>query len=129
MCYLLYKEMRRIHKVALTLQRRRSQPLDSPTTPVLSEVSLNSVLGLTSPKTFKMKGSVLGHDVVVMVDPGATHNFISLSTVEKIGIPVVSTKEFGVTLGTGDPVKGFGECKDVLLVVQGLEKLVGHYEC
>lgn len=64
---------------------------DSPTTPVLSEVSLNSVLGLTSPKTFKMKGSVLGHDVVVMVDPGATHNFISLSTVEKIGIPVVST--------------------------------------
>lgn len=48
------------------------------------EVSLNSVVGLTTPKTMKMMGKIKGHEVIVMLNPGATHNFISLRTVQKL---------------------------------------------
>lgn len=41
------------------------------------ELSMNSVVGLTSPKTMKMKDTINGQEVVVLIDFGATHNFIS----------------------------------------------------
>lgn len=80
-----------------------------------SVISLNSVVGLTTPQTMKLRGVILGAEVVVLIDPGASHNFISSTTVEKLKIPVTSTKEFGVSLGTGDAVQGKGECKEVVL--------------
>lgn len=40
-------------------------------------VSLNSVVGIDNPKTMKLTGIIEGTKVVVMIDPGATHNFIS----------------------------------------------------
>lgn len=84
------------------------------------EISLNSVMGLTSPKTMKMFGTVGGQEVVVMVDPGATHNFISTQVVEKLGIPLHSLGTFGVSLGTGEAVQGSGECKGMVVKIQGL---------
>lgn len=53
-----------------------------------------------------------GQELVVMVDPGATHNFVSTNTVQKLNLShITTTKEFGVTLGTSDKVQGQGEYK------------------
>lgn len=84
------------------------------------EISLNSVVGFTSTKTFKIRGEVNGNPVIVMIDPGATHNFIALHAVEKLGIDCSPTKAFGVSLGTGDLIQSNGECKSVVLLMQGL---------
>lgn len=68
-----------------------SEPPMSPTTETITEVnshpevSLNSVIGLSNPKTMKLRGRVKGREVVVMVDPGATHNFVSKAVVEELG--------------------------------------------
>ncbi|KAL2533541.1 Ty3-gypsy retrotransposon protein [Abeliophyllum distichum] len=51
------------------------------------ELSLNSVVGLTAPQTMKVKGSILQQKVVVLLDCGATHNFILAKLVEKLGLP------------------------------------------
>ena len=91
---------------------------ESETTP--PEISLNSVVGLSNPKTMKLGGTIKGEHVVVMIDPGATHNFLSLTTLERLKIPLDSTKGFGVSLGNGEAVQGAGECKGVILVVQGI---------
>ena len=40
------------------------------------ELSMNFVIGLTSSKTMKLQGEIKGKGVIVMIDPGATHNFI-----------------------------------------------------
>lgn len=55
-----------------------------------------------------------------MVDPGATHNFISKEAVANLELTVTPSEEFGVSLGTGDSVQGRGICKSVVLEVQGM---------
>lgn len=77
-------------------------------------------MGITSPRTMKLLGCIRGDEIVVMVDPGAIHNFISKEAVQKLGIPVLRSKEFEVSLGTGDSVMGEGICKSVVLELQGI---------
>lgn len=48
--------------------------------------------------------------VVALIDPGATHNFISDTLVKKLKLPVSPTEECGVALGTGEAVKSKGIC-------------------
>ncbi|MCV5004166.1 retropepsin-like domain-containing protein, partial [Escherichia coli] len=66
------------------------------------EVSLNSVAGLTAPQTMKLRGTLSEQEVVVLIDPGATHNFISVDLVNKASLPLTKTATYGVTMGTGD---------------------------
>ncbi|XP_074377189.1 uncharacterized protein LOC141718709 [Apium graveolens] len=84
------------------------------------EISLNSVIGITSPKTMKLKGTIDNKQVVVMIEPGATHNFVSLDAVKALGLTITSSKNFGVALGTEESVQGKGECRSVVLQLQGI---------
>lgn len=84
-----------------------------------SEVSLNSVIGISNPKTMKLKGLLMGSEVVVMIDPGATQNFVSLEKVAELNIAVTDSGGFGVSLGNGEAIKGRGVCKDVILQLDG----------
>ncbi|XP_056686977.1 uncharacterized protein [Spinacia oleracea] len=80
-------------------------------------LSINSIVGFTNPKTLKMVGLINDNEVVVMVDPGATHNFISLRAVEKLKILVAESADFGVSLGNGEAVRGSGVCRGVRLTL------------
>ena len=46
------------------------------------QIPLNSLVGLTTPGTMKLKGEIRGQKVVVLIDCGATHNFISWELVK-----------------------------------------------
>ncbi|XP_048627868.1 uncharacterized protein LOC125596911 [Brassica napus] len=81
----------------------------------VAELSVNSVVGLSSPHTIKLKGRVAGEEVVVLIDSGATHNFISEELVKKLSIPRSTTKGYGVMVGAGLTVKGGGVCDEVEL--------------
>ena len=39
------------------------------------ELSMNSVVGLTTPQTMKLRGDIERQPMVVLIDEGATHNF------------------------------------------------------
>ena len=43
----------------------------------IANLSLHLLVGLSSPKTIKVKGEIRGREVVVLIDGEATHNFIS----------------------------------------------------
>ncbi|KAL0545922.1 hypothetical protein IC582_015819 [Cucumis melo] len=77
------------------------------------ELSLNSVVGLTAPGTFKLKGMVENQEIVIMVDCGVTHNFISLKLVENLKLPMAETTNYGVIMGSGKAVQGRGICKGI----------------
>lgn len=95
---------------------------DSPLLPheeVITEVSLNSVVGLSNPKTMKLRGSIGDFEVVVLIDPGAMHNFISMEVIKELEILVEKTGSFGVCLGNGESVCGNGLCRGVRLLLEG----------
>lgn len=67
----------------------------------MAEVSLNSVSGLTSPRTMKVLGKIGDKEVVVLVDSGATHNFVSSRLIDELALVVTGTRSVGVKLGNG----------------------------
>ena len=49
----------------------------------------------------------------VMIDTGASHNFISQELVQKLKLPILQTSEFCVTVGNGQQIRSHGICKSV----------------
>ncbi|KAI3716153.1 hypothetical protein L6452_23281 [Arctium lappa] len=84
-------------------------------------VSLNSVIGFVTPKTMKLEGMVEDQKVVILIDSGAFHNFISSTLVEKLELPVNHTGGYDISLGAGGGLKGRGICKGVRVWMQGIE--------
>ena len=84
------------------------------------ELSLNSVVGLTTSGTMNIKGTIRSKEVIILVDSGATHNLLSLELVQQLALPLTTTTNYGVMMGTGISVKGKGICRGVCISIQGL---------
>lgn len=69
--------------------------------------------GMTQPQTMKLQGMVKGESVLVLIDSGASHNFISTKLVQKLGLAVDPTNSFQVRLGDGHRKQTQGCCKDL----------------
>lgn len=93
--------------------------VDTDTTEVAA-LSLNSMGGFVSKKTLKILGEVGGISVVVLVDSGATHNFISKEIVEKAKLSLTSSTNYGVILGTDEAICAAGVCKGVILTISDI---------
>ncbi|KAL2475042.1 Retrotrans gag domain-containing protein [Abeliophyllum distichum] len=85
------------------------------------ELSLNFVVGLTPSRTMKVKGKIFEQEVVILIDCGASHNFISTEMVQKLGLPRTATTGYGVIVGTGLVVQDVGMCKGVMLETQHMK--------
>ncbi|KOM50008.1 hypothetical protein LR48_Vigan08g083500 [Vigna angularis] len=85
------------------------------------ELSAISAGGLTSPKTMKLKGRIEGREVLVLIDNGASHNFIRQELVEEMGMTVVETPPYRVSLGDGYQKKTGGCCEEVRIVLGEVE--------
>lgn len=81
------------------------------------ELSLNSIVGLSNPGTIKLRGTIEGTKVVILIDCGATHNFIAQKVVEEQNLPMLGTANYVVIMGTGTAVKSKGVCKAVVLKI------------
>nr|GFB76613.1 ankyrin repeat-containing protein [Tanacetum cinerariifolium] len=84
------------------------------------EVSAHSVAGITSHHTMKLRGTIQGFAVVVLIDSGATHNFVSLKLVEALNLCVTGNRKTGVTLGNGRVDACYGICRGIYLQLPGL---------
>ncbi|CAL9224526.1 unnamed protein product [Arabidopsis halleri] len=93
--------------------------------PVLCCLSLNSFLGRHSPKTIKLMGLIGKAKVVIMIDSGASHNFITPSVVSKLRLKVSSDTNMEVLLGNGTSVHGSvhgsGTCRNVQFQFSGVQ--------
>ena len=68
----------------------------------------------------KMKGDIHGVQVIIMIDPGATNKFISLTTGQKLNLPISNHTKSRVILGNGERIQGEVECGQICIEVQGL---------
>lgn len=97
------------------------QPEEAPKVKVMEVadnvgVPLRSILRFSAKGTMKLKGVIAGK-VVVMVDCGATHNFIHQRLVEELELPLSETSHYGVVVGNGTALKGKGICKSIVVVL------------
>lgn len=53
----------------------------------VAALSLHSLAGFDSLKTLKIKGEIQGKEVVILIDGGATHNFILEKLVTELNLP------------------------------------------
>ena len=85
------------------------------------QLSLSSLKGLTSNKSLKVWGEIQGRPVIVMVDSGASCNFLSKTVALELKLKIEETPEYSVEVGNGQVEKSKGVCKDVSIWVQGIE--------
>lgn len=63
----------------------------------------------------KLKGKIKGKEVAVLIDIGATHNFIHEALVEEKQLTITQGTKFGVSIGDGTRCLGKGISKRVEL--------------
>lgn len=73
------------------------------------------MLGFSTPETMKLKGKVSGREVIVLIDCGATHNFIHRQLVEDLDIPMLNTTNYGIVIGDGTAMQRKGVYKEVIV--------------
>ncbi|CAJ2641852.1 unnamed protein product [Trifolium pratense] len=72
-------------------------------------------------RTMKIGGKLENIDVVVLIDSGASHNFISPNLATALGLKVKQVTEKKIKLGDGHKVVGKGICENLSLLMGGLE--------
>ncbi|KAF7801588.1 Retrotransposable element Tf2 [Senna tora] len=85
------------------------------------ELSMNSVVGITSNNTMKVLGKCPGEEVVVLIDNGASRNFVALEVVERLGIGVKRVRAFEVSLEDGYKITWNQMCSSMELEIQGMK--------
>lgn len=65
----------------------------------------------------KVRGKIFGEEVVVLIDRGATHTFISNKVVNDLKLSTKETSHYGVILGSSIAIKGKGVCENVELLL------------
>ena len=79
------------------------------------------MLGLTSKKSIRLWGNIATNRVIILVDCGASHNFISDAIVKQQQIPITPTKPYSVEVGDGRKIRCEGVCNNVKLQIQGMQ--------
>lgn len=82
-------------------------------------LSAKSAMGISSPRTIKLRGSVQDIQAVVLIDSGATHNFTDYRLMRELRLVTEETQSVGVITGSGRPVRRGGICRNVTLAMQG----------
>ncbi|XP_023633382.1 uncharacterized protein LOC111829008 [Capsella rubella] len=87
----------------------------------MEQLSLCSMVGIKAAKSLRLRGKIQEAQVVVLIDSGATCNFISKNFALKNKLKVTDTNKFGVCVGNGEIIYSKGKCNGVVLAVQGVE--------
>lgn len=61
----------------------------------------------------KLKGLLGYSEVVMFIDSGATHSFVSLEKVVELKLPITDSGSFGISSANGEMVKGNGGCAGI----------------
>ncbi|MCI20052.1 pentatricopeptide repeat-containing protein, partial [Trifolium medium] len=83
-----------------------------------AECKLLGVLGsMGEHHTMKICGKIAGIEVVVLIDSGASHNFISPDVTTALGLLVTPTTAKSIKLGDGHRVFSQGTCEGVQIAL------------
>ncbi|CAN6454910.1 unnamed protein product [Victoria cruziana] len=79
------------------------------------------------PNSMRVLGLIGSKQVAVLVDTGATHNFLSLKVADSLEVRRKEHPMFEVTVGDGSKLQSYSMCPDVNLEIQGSSFIVDLY--
>lgn len=77
------------------------------------DLPLCSMAGITTTWTIRLHGKIREREITILIDCGASHNYISEKLVRELELPVDKRRKFGVELGNGWRQESEGRCTDV----------------
>ncbi|MCH86117.1 hypothetical protein A2U01_0006971, partial [Trifolium medium] len=80
--------------------------------------------GNSKPQVIKLNGTIHEVPVVILIDSGASHNFISQGLVRKMNWNVEDTCSMSIKLGDGSCSKTKGTCRDLEIDMEGMKVVV-----
>lgn len=86
----------------------------------LAEISFHAILGKSDGTTMKLQGKIGSREVLILVDSGSTHNFVTENIVEDLKLPIQFVPSFGVQIGNGDVIRCNRICCNVEVQLPGL---------
>jgi hypothetical protein len=84
------------------------------------EISLHALSGLAAYKTMRVLAKIGPYEIVVLIDSGSTHNFISEKVASLLQLPVIPTDSFKVRVANGRPLQCQGRFENVHISLQGI---------
>jgi hypothetical protein len=84
------------------------------------KISLHAFSRWTTYKTIRVLAKIGLYKVVVLIDSGSTHSFISERVANMLQLPVVPTESFNVKVANGGPLKCQGRFENVHIALQGI---------
>ncbi|GAU46429.1 hypothetical protein TSUD_402070 [Trifolium subterraneum] len=72
------------------------------------------------PQSIKLKGTIQGVPVLILIDSGATHNFISYPLVHKMNWEIEETPPMNIKLGDGSCSKTKGSCVNLGVSIEDI---------
>ena len=86
------------------------------------EISLHALSRWTTYKTMQVLAKIRPYDIVVLIDSGFMHNFISEKKASMLQLPVVPSDSFNVRVVNGRPLKCQGRFDDGFCPVHEVDK-------
>ena len=80
----------------------------------------NAFMRISKPTSTRVRGIINKTEVVILLDSGATHNFISPSILAALHITSRALPNLNIALGTGVSVQGIGVCPTVSFTIDDL---------
>ncbi|KAF3785728.1 hypothetical protein EJ110_NYTH27190 [Nymphaea thermarum] len=106
------------HEPQIVTKETPNPEPETPTKTVIEEGTCHSMMDPNRPNAMKIIGKIKGKKMIVLLDSGATHNFMSLEAAEAIDHPLTKQTPLTVVVGNGSCLSCTHLCKNVELVMQ-----------
>jgi hypothetical protein len=80
-------------------------------------ISLNALIGFSTPQTLKIIGYIKHRKVIILVDSGSTHNFIHRRISQETDCYIRAVDNFQIMISNGGSMKCGGHCENVHLLL------------
>jgi hypothetical protein len=78
-------------------------------------ISLHAITGTPKPQTMRVRWAMGSHRLMVLMDSGSTHNFLSSCVAMRLGLRPTHAELIQVMVVSNEQIRCFGRCAGMLL--------------
>jgi hypothetical protein len=80
-------------------------------------ISLNALIGFSTPQTLNLIGYIKNWKVIILIDNGSSHNFIHHRISQEVNCYICVIDNFQIIISNGGSMKCGGRCENVWLQI------------